>query len=369
MTQIPQYSIIVPFHSNERLLRLCLRTLRATVPPDVEKIVVLNNHRAEQLPSDLGASDLRVVRHEESLGYSRAVNIGAGLARGRTLVFCDADTFYAGEWFSGLTHFHRSTPNVGLASSRLLDPRTGRVLDYGVAFTKYNAPHPQRDVRADAPPVARPRLVQAACSANMIIDADLFSRVGMFDENLHNAYMDLDLCLRLKESGRDCWVVSQSTAFHRGDSAHTHRAAYWADVKATFAAKNAGRIRQDMHRYFEESLAAFRLTHEFAAGYLLIDLSSVIDRSWHYDVLREHIKLLSIYDYYPGARDLANIPLIDHLGINVLESRTAILYLADRFVSLQPNRMWLDMRCRKDDLVVDRNANVALLAEVVNGAC
>jgi hypothetical protein len=200
----------------------------------------------------------------------------------------------------------------------------------------------------------------------MIIDADLFSRIGMFDEELHNAYMDLDLCLRLNELGHDCWVTSESTAFHIGGSAHTQREGYWADVKATFAAKNTRYIRQDMQHYFHESLTSFGSSHGFAPGYLVIDLLSVVDRSWHYDMLREYVKVISIYDYSPVVRDLPEISLINHLGVNILESRAAILYLVDRFISLQFNRLWLDMRCRKDDLVVDRNANVALFAEVVN---
>jgi GT2 family glycosyltransferase len=367
MIQNSYYSIIVPFHSNERLLRFCLKTLLTTVPPEVEKIVVLNNHRTDELPDDINTSHFRVIRREESLGYSHAVNAGASVARGQTLIFCDADTFYAGDWFFALAHFHHSTPNIGLASSRLLDPCTGRILDFGIAFTKYNAPHPQRDVLANDPFVTRPRSVQAACSANMIIEADLFSHVGMFDEELHNAYMDLDLCLRLKDLGKDCWVVSESTAFHRGDSAHTHRSAYWADVKALFSAKNADRIEQDMQRYFYESLTSFRSSYGFASEYLLIDLSSVVDRAWHYDLLREYVELISVYDYSPVARDLSLLSLVDHLGVNILESRAALLYFVDRFISLQGNRMWLDMRSRADDLVVDRNANVALLSEIVNG--
>src|SRR5205085_7357383 len=173
------------------------------------------------------------------------------------------------------TQCYNNTPYIALASSRLIDPSSGRVLDFGIAFTRYNAPHPQRDIRADDPSVGTARKVQAACSANMIIDADLFAQVGMFDEDLYNGYMDLDLCLRLNELGLDCWAISQSTVFHRGDSAQTHRAAYWADVKAAFAAKNARRIQQDMPRYIHEALSAFRGSHGFASGYLLVNLSSV----------------------------------------------------------------------------------------------
>ena len=95
----------------------------------------------------------------------------------------------------------------------------------------------------------------------------------------------------------------------------------------------------------------------------------MVDRAWHYDLLREYVELVSVYDYSPVARDLPLLSLIDHLGVNILESRTALLYFVDRFISLQGNRMWLDMRRRSDDLVVDRNANVALFSEVVSGVC
>jgi GT2 family glycosyltransferase len=365
MASRPHHSIIVPFHSNQRLLRLCLTTLLKTVPPDVEKILVLNNHQKEALPRSVNRTQFKSVHYEQSLGYSAAINKGVALATGKTLIFCDADTFYFGDWFSHLTTFHQRTQNIGLASSRLLDPRTARVLDFGVGFTRYNAPHPHRDLHADHPAVSQPRTVQAACSANMIIDAKLFEKVGALDEELSYGYSDLDLCLRLNQLGKQCWVVSDSTVFHRGESTGVNQHVYKADVKAIFAAKNTNRLQVDMQEYFQESLAEFQRSRNFAEGYLLIDLSSVIDRTWHYDLLKEFIEILSVYDYSPGARDLATISLIDHVGLNVLQSSTPLLYFVDRFVCLQQNRMWFDMRRRKDDLIVDRNANVFLLSEVI----
>jgi GT2 family glycosyltransferase len=362
----PDHSIIIPFHSNDRLLRLCLDTLRRTVPDDVEKILVMNNHRSEELPQLDGPSHFRIVRYDKSLGYSGAINEGAALASGKTLVFCDADTFYVGDWFSKLTQFHQQTEDIGLASSRLLDPRTLRVLDFGIAFTTFNAPHPQRDVRADHQFVCRPRTVQAACSASMIVDAELFGAMGGLDIDLGFGYSDLDLCLRLNATGRQCWVTSDSTVFHRGDSASTNREIYKADVKARFTAKNSHLIQHDMARYFEEGLKHFQKIRGFSSTYLLVDLSSVLDREWHYGLLREFVKISSIYDYSPGARDLSSLSLVDHVGLNVLQTNASILYLVDRFISLKDNQMWFEMRPYKNDLVVDRNANVCLLSDVIN---
>ena len=366
MIRRPDHSIIIPFHSNDRLLRLCLATLRQTVPDEVEKILVMNNHRSEELPQLDGLGHFRIVRYDKSLGYSGAINEGAALASGKTLVFCDADTFYTGDWFCKLTHFHQQTENIGLASSRLLDPRTLRVLDFGIAFTTFNAPHPQRDVRPDHQFVCRPRAVQAACSASMIVDAKLFEGIGGLDVDLGVGYSDLDLCLRLNATGRQCWVTCDSTVFHRGDSASTNREIYKGDVKARFAAKNSHLIQHDMPRYFEESLKHFQKTREFSSAYLLVDLSTVLDRESHYDLLKAVIKILSIYDYSPGVRDLSSLSLIDHVGLNVLQTQTSILYFVDRFISLKDNQMWFEMRSYKDDLVVDRNANVCLLSEVIN---
>ena len=366
MIRRPDHSIIIPFHSNDRLLRLCLETLRRTVPDHVEKILVMNNHRTEELPQIDGSRHFRVVRYDRSLGYSGAINEGAALARSKTLVFCDSDTFYTNDWFSKLTQFHQQTENIGLASSRLLNPNTLRVLDFGIAFTTFNAPHPQRDVRPDHQFVCRPRAVQAACSASMIIDAKLFETMGGLDVDLGFGYSDLDLCLRLNATGRQCWVTCDSTVFHRGDSASTNREIYKGDVKARFAAKNSHLIQHDMPRYFEESLSHFQKTREFSSAYLLVDLSTVLDRESHYDLLKAFVKILSIYDYSPGVRDLSSLSLIDHVGLNILQTQASILYFVDRFISLKENQMWFEMRPYKDDLVVDRNANISLLSEVVN---
>jgi GT2 family glycosyltransferase len=369
MARTCEYSIIVPFHSNLKALELCLTTLLQTVPNEVEKLVVLNNERDEDATIHLEAwKGIRFVHYKRSLGYPCAINKGATIAAGRKLIFCDADTFYRTPWFGHLTRFHARTPNIGLVSSRLLDPNTFRVLDFGVGFTKYNAPHPQRDMLASDPTVSSRRKVQAACSANVIIEAKLFERLGMFDEGLNNGYCDLDLCLRLNEAGCDCWVISQSTVFHRGNSSNLHNDTYRGDIKAVFWAKNIARIQPDMHRYFKDNIA-FKGFGADSAEYLLVDLSSVADREWHHEMLRENFKLISIYNYPMPARDLPAISLIDHLGLNILETRVPILYFVDRFIALRGNHLWHEMRKNKSDLVMDRNANIMRMEEVVNGRC
>lgn len=360
------YSIVIPFHSNARALELALASLVETVPEAVEILVVFNNDDAAALPQ-IDRRRVRVLDLGRAAGYARAANAGAAAVRGRTLIFSDADTYYAGGWFERLTAFHATTPRIGVASPKLLDPRTGRVGDFGIGFTRYNAPHPQMDVLAGDTAVANDRRVQAACSACMIVDAALFHEAGGFDEELHNFYTDIDLCLRLKERGYENWVVAGAVAYHSGSSARTFRDAYRADVKAVFAEKNHQRIDVDMPSYFAESVERFRRSHGTMGSYVVIDLSTIVDRGWHHDLLREWLTVVTVYEYGHPKRDAAEISLLDHLGGTVLDFRTATLYFVDRFIALQPNAMWLSMRNRGDDLVVDRNANIVRLYEVVRG--
>lgn len=363
-----EYSIVVPFHSNASYLRICLESLKLSTPKTAEILVVFNNPEESAWPTDLGGDRIRVIRIGRSIGYSAAVNAGAAEASGRVLVFCDADTYHLGDWFSALTSRVQNEPTLGAASSKLLDPTTGRINDFGLGFTEYNSPHPYRDRRPNAPQVRRDRKVQAACSASMVVRAEVFKAAGGFDESLLNFYCDIDFCLRLKDLGLAIAVVDQSRAYHRGSSAATAREAYRADVKGVFYRKNAHRIEVDMDRYFDESIHYAKRRWGCARSYLVADLTSVANRSWHHKLLARHFELASVYEYTNDVRDARSLSLIDHLGASLITLRKPILYFVDRFLSLEDNSIWFQLRDCSRDLVIDRNANVVRLADVANRA-
>lgn len=93
----PLYSVIVPAYNEEKLLPACLAAVNSAmvaVPWPGEVIVVDNNSRdrTSEVARERGA---RVV-FEPVNQISRARNAGARAARGRYLLFIDADTFVTG---------------------------------------------------------------------------------------------------------------------------------------------------------------------------------------------------------------------------------------------------------------------------------
>jgi glycosyltransferase involved in cell wall biosynthesis len=89
----PDYSIVIPAWNEEESLPLTLETLRlamAVVPLEGE-IVVCNNDSTDGTASVARRAGASVV-HEPERQIARARNTGARAARGRHLVFVDADT-------------------------------------------------------------------------------------------------------------------------------------------------------------------------------------------------------------------------------------------------------------------------------------
>jgi glycosyltransferase involved in cell wall biosynthesis len=89
----PDYSIVVPAYNEERFLGTTLASLKAAMEsvPARGEIVVCDNNSTDGTADLARAAGARLA-HEPFNQISRARNAGARAARGRHLVFVDADT-------------------------------------------------------------------------------------------------------------------------------------------------------------------------------------------------------------------------------------------------------------------------------------
>lgn len=363
------YSVIVPYHSNEQYLKLCLSTLKQTLPSEVEILVIANNSNLEKVLPEIDEKKCHLIKIEQNIGYSKAINYGAETAKGKYLIFADSDTIYTcREWFQNLTLCYRNNERIGIASSKLINPYSNRIIDYGMALSRCNNAHPFMDRPANSPLVLESKQVQMACSANMIIEKDLFINMGMMDTELFNYYQDTDLCLRLKDFNKECWVVSDSIVYHKGSSTNISRETYRADVKGLYLAKNVNRITQDLQYYFNINLNYVLKVNDikFSNKYLLIDISTVADFDWFKEIIKERFRLYDTYDFKYINRDADHIPLIDKLGSNFLTISLPIIYFVDRYISLLNNVLWTKLRDCRHDIIIDRNFNIVPYKQLPN---
>lgn len=359
------FSFIIPFHSNETYLQLCINSLLETTPQkDSELIIIINNSNNQYKHIKFDDNRVKIYRFDKNLGYGGAINKGAELARGKYLCMCDSDTVYYGSWFKYLSDFHLSNKDIGISSSKLINPHSGKIIDFGMGLTKYNNPHPYMDRDKDFELTRENKQVQMACSANMLIDKEVFMQMGMHNEELFNFYSDTDLCLRLKEFKKECWVVANSIAYHQGNSTSNNRSPYNPDIKGWYIKHNYQLMEIDMDKYFDEAFKFFKFERFTKKKFVLLDLSTIADKEWHHNLIKQYFKLLNIYEYPYIERDVTFISLIEHLNYYHITLKIPIIYFVDRFVSLQNNQLWFDIRANKNDLIIDRNANIISAKEL-----
>src|SRR4051794_8654078 len=102
---MPVCSIIIPVYGLAEVTRQCLDRLIAEPPASIDReLIVVDDASRDHTAALLkGYGDaIRVVTHDENLGFSHACNDGAAVAAGRYLVFLNNDTIPLPGWLDAL---------------------------------------------------------------------------------------------------------------------------------------------------------------------------------------------------------------------------------------------------------------------------
>lgn len=210
-------SIIIPVFNKCELTQQCLTRLAAvTSAPDYEVIVVDNasTDGTTEFLSQLGG-DIRVIRNQENLGFAKACNRGARVARGEYLVFLNNDTIPTEGWLAAMVDEVERHRDVAVVGSKLLY-EDGTIQHAGVVFSRivFTPYHLYRKCSADAPMVNRRREFQCVTAACMLVRRNPFEEVGGFDEGYQNGFEDVDLCLKIRERGGRIIYRPDSVVYH-----------------------------------------------------------------------------------------------------------------------------------------------------------
>ncbi len=211
----PEVSIIIPTWNRLDMTLGCLEALAAHTEGSYEVIVVDNGSAPEMVAVLEAIRGLRLERHDSNLGFARACNDGAALARGRSVLFLNNDTIPEPGWLPPMLAAGRRDPRVAVAGSLLLYPDTREVQHAGIDFTRNGVPyHRFRFCPPETHGVDVSGIVQAVTGACLLTPRSLFGRLGGFDEGFLNGYEDVDFCLRAAAAGGLSYYCSDSVLLH-----------------------------------------------------------------------------------------------------------------------------------------------------------
>src|SRR3989344_3283057 len=202
-------SFIIPAYNEEKYITDCISSIIAQKDLPEHEIIMENNHsndRTGAIVSQNFGNRIQIIR-EEQLGMCRARNRGAAEATGDVLVFFDADVRAPINWIKILLKILAVQPNVvGVYGPyRFLDLSLhyrffAETLNFQFIHPVYNFIFNKIFHKSSL-----------GVGGNFAVRADIFRKVGGWNEDIFFCGEELDLCKRLILQGRiifnpDLWV-------------------------------------------------------------------------------------------------------------------------------------------------------------------
>jgi N-acetylglucosaminyl-diphospho-decaprenol L-rhamnosyltransferase len=207
--------------------------------PGVDEFILIDNGSTpseEAVLDDAAGRDGRVVlkRGHGNVGFARACNMGAEIARGRVLVILNPDAFLQPGCLEGLTAALKATPSPRLVGARILNTdgteqrgaRRGEVTPVTTLLSLSRLSHlgifKGFEIHHEHDPAPGQLLevptISGACFA---MTHDDYAAMGGFDEGFFLHVEDVDLCWRVRQSGGKVVFAPAAQVVHLGSTSHT----------------------------------------------------------------------------------------------------------------------------------------------------
>jgi O-antigen biosynthesis protein len=219
-------SILIPFRDHVDMTAECVATIRKHTRDVEYEIILLDNWstspEAEAFTAaQANMADTKLIRIVEPFNYSRINNLGVQAARHEFILFLNNDVIVSEPfWLRTMLNECLVNERVGAVGTKLLYP-DGTVQHAGVVLGVGGvADHAFRGIPGQAPGyVMRAMVAQqisAVTAACMLVRRSAFNAVGGFDEReLAVAFNDVDLCVKLTETGWQVVYTPDAVSEHR----------------------------------------------------------------------------------------------------------------------------------------------------------
>lgn len=197
-------SVIIPVFQAEGVLAEQLSALTCQTFPGAWEVVIADNGSTDESvrvakPFDRVLPSLTIVDASSLRGPSHARNIGANHARGRILLFCDADDVVSPRWIEEMV---AAAPTADLIAGTGASSRTPELM------IRQNAP----DLAGKIP--ASFRFLPWNRSSNLAVNRVVFTAVGGFDES-RTIGEDVEFCWRTQLKGYSFRFVETAFVAYR----------------------------------------------------------------------------------------------------------------------------------------------------------
>jgi GT2 family glycosyltransferase len=230
-----QVSIIIVNYNVRHFLEQCLHSVHHAIQGLAAEVLVIDNASNDGSLEYLQPlfPQVQFVALQDNLGFAKANNHAAKLAKGQHLLFLNPDTLLAEDSVQKMLALMEAKPQAGALGVRMLDgagqflpeskrafpelmpaffkltgfarifPRSAFFNAYALGHLNENQNHP----------------VDVLAGACMLVRRGLFQQLNGFDEQFFMYGEDIDLSYRIRQAGYQNWYCADTSIIHfKGES-------------------------------------------------------------------------------------------------------------------------------------------------------
>lgn len=208
-------SVVIVNYNGAAELSVCLESLaRQTLRP-TEILLVDNNSTDNSLEIARRFSGVSLIENSENLGFSKAVNLAADLARGNLLALLNSDVELAPSFLEEGARAMQN-PNVAAVASKLLFFDRRNVINGvggGMNYLGYAWDRGLNEI--DNGQYDRSEEVFFASGGACFLRRELFLAMGGFDPRFFMYHEDVDFCWRARLRGHSVITCPTAVVYHK----------------------------------------------------------------------------------------------------------------------------------------------------------
>ncbi len=209
------FSLVVINYHTYQLTKNCLDSFFRHCPGSSWEMILVDNDFNETELKKIEAEfsgRIKIIANQENLGFGRANNQGAKIARGEWLFFVNSDTIVETDILAILEDFSHKYPDSDIIAPKLLDARK---LPQAEAFGKM--PKLSQIIKKNITATNQIAAdIDWVSGAALLIKRELFEKIGGWDEKFFMYLEDTDLCLRVKKNGGKIRICETAPIVHLG---------------------------------------------------------------------------------------------------------------------------------------------------------
>ncbi len=162
---------------------------------------------------------VKIIEHEQMLGFSTNNNLAFSKSSGRFLMLLNDDTVVKQGAFQEIVKFLDDHTDVGAVGANLLNPDGSQQLCYDYTpHPIYDGFRPVSELILPVPKShGRPLRVANVCGACMVVRASVAQQVGYLDTRFDPLYSEeVDWCYRINKAGWKIFHLPSAEVIHLG---------------------------------------------------------------------------------------------------------------------------------------------------------